>query len=185
MIDLKSSSLLGWLAGCALPFAACLPAQAVVVNILGSNYDVTITSTSYNANPIAFGTPAAGQMPWWGDSSLASTFASQVYDQLGDGYQPGYGPVFAYQFIATPSAEVYGITQNITDINDQLDLDASAPLSAATAYAYASASLITPVSATVPTPLPLLGGASAMAWSRRLRTRISQGQDGDLQQPGE
>ena len=181
MIDLKSSSLLGWLAGCALPLAACLPAQAVVVNILGSNYDVTITSTSHNANPIAFGTPTAGQMPWWGDSSLASTFASQVYDQLGDGYQPGYGPVFAYQFIATPSAEVYGITQNTTDINDQLDLDASAPLSAATAYAYASASLITPVP--VPGPLPLAGAAAAFAWSRRLRRRIRQRQDGDLQQP--
>lgn len=175
MVPLKSSSLLGWLAGCALPLAACLPAQAVVVNILGSNYDVTFTSTSYIANPIAFGTPPVGQMPWWGDSSLASTFASQVYDQLGDGYQTGYGPVFAYQFISTPSAEVYGITQNTTDINDQLDLDASAPLSAATAYAYASASLTTPP-VEVPAPLPLLGGAAAMAWSRRLRRRIRSSQ---------
>jgi hypothetical protein len=173
MTAFQSSTFLGWLAGCTLPLIACLPAQAVVVNILGSDYEVTFTSTSYNANSAAFAAPPAGQMPWWLNSTLASSFASQVYDQLGDGYQTGYGPVFAYQFIAGPSAQLYGITQNTTDINDQLDLDASAPLSAATVYAYASASLITPASASVPAPLPLLGAAAAMAWSRRLRTRIT------------
>jgi len=170
----QSSSFLGWLACCTLPFIACLPAQAVVVNILGSDYEVTFTSTSYNANSAAFAAPPAGLKPWWGNSTLASNFATQVYNQLGDGYTTGYGPVFAYQYTGSPSNQVFGIVQNTTDINDQLDLDASSPLSAATTYAYASASLITPAPAGVPTPLPILGATAAMAWTRRLRIRIRQ-----------
>lgn len=171
----NSSNLFSSLAACLIHVAALTPAHGAVVTVLGSQYDVTTTSASYSANTAFFDALPVGNMPWWGDLVLASNFASQVFDQLGDGYALGYGPIFAYQFNLTTTPSVYGITQNTSDPNDQLDLDASAPLSPSTTYSYAFATLVSPSSTGAPAPLPLLGAAAAMGWSRRLRRRISQG----------
>lgn len=153
-----------------LPLASAIPAQAVSVIVSGTSYDVSYTTTSHNLSSTLFAATAPGQMPWWGDPVLASTFAAQVYDQLGlNLYQADYGAVFAYDYNPAGSGEVYGIVQNTSDTSDQLNLDSTSPLAAANSYPYAIAA---PASTTaVPAPVPLLGATAAFGWARRMRKR--------------
>ena len=149
-----------------LPLASPLAAQAVTINVSGTDYEIFYTSTSYNANPDLFGATSPGRMPWWSNAGLASLFAAELYDQLGEDVYPGrYGPVFAYDYNSAGSGEVYGVAQNTQDTNDQLNLDSSTPLAASVTYPYAYARANTPV----PAPMPLFGAAAAFGWARRLR----------------
>lgn len=158
--------VLAFVGACLLPLATPFAAQAVTINVSGTDYEVFYTSTSYNSSPDLFGAASPGQMPWWGNAALASTFAFEVFNQLGeDIYQAGYGPVFAYAYNPTGSGEVYGLAQNTLDINDQLDLGSSYPLAANVMHPYAYARANTPV----PAPIPLFGAAAAFGWARRLR----------------
>ena len=152
-----------------LPLASAIPAQAVSVNVGSTSYDVSFITISQNLSPALFAASAPGQMPWWGDPGLASTFAAQVYDQLGFNlYQAGYGAVFAYNYNTAGLGEVYGIVQNTLDTSDQLDLDSTSPLAAANPYPYAIAAAASTTA--VPAPLPLLGATAAFGWARRLRS---------------
>jgi hypothetical protein len=152
-----------------LPLASAIPAQAVLVNVGSTFYDVSYTTTPQNLSSALFAATAPGQMPWWGDPVLASTFAAQVYDQLGlNLYQAGYGAVFAYDYNTTGLGEVYGIVQDTSNISSQLDLDSTFPLLAANSYPYAIAAATTTTA--VPAPLPLLGATAAFGWARRLRS---------------
>ncbi len=144
------------LSGALLPLLAPVPAAAVGVQ----GYDVSVLTLSYASQSSLFALPPLGQMPWWGNSTLASTFASDVFNQLGAGWDPDYGPVFAYA-VDTSTDQVLGLTQSLTDLNDQIDVAPS--LAAITRYAIAVAP--------VPLPLPLLGAAAGLGWSRRLRQR--------------
>lgn len=156
--------LLAFVGASLLPLASPLAAQAVSINVSGTDYEVFYTSTSYNPN--LFGAASPGQMPWWGSAALAYDFALAVYDQLGeDVYQAGYGPVFAYAYNPAGSGEVYGVAQNTQDTNDQLNLDPADPLAASVTHPYAYAKATT----SVPAPLPLFGAAAAFGWARRLR----------------
>jgi hypothetical protein len=147
------------LSGALLPLLAPAPATAVVVQ----GYDVSVLTLSHASQSSAFALPPLGQMPWWGNSNLASTFAYEVFNQLGAGWDAAYGPVFAYAIDnqALPVPTVLGLTQSLTDLNDQIDVTPS--LTATTRYAIAVAP--------VPLPLPLLGAAAGLGWSRRLRQR--------------
>jgi hypothetical protein len=152
-----------------LQLVSAIPAQAVSVNVGSTSYDVSFTTTSRNLSSALFAATAPGQMPWWGDAGLASTFAAQVYEQLGlNLYQAGYGAVFAYDYNPAGFGEVYGIVQNTFDTSDQLDLDSTSPLAAANAYPYAIAAAASTTA--VPAPVPLLGAAAAFGWARRLRS---------------
>jgi hypothetical protein len=163
--------VLAFVGACLLPLASPLAAQAVTINLSGTNYEVFFTATSYNANPDLFGVAPAGQMPWWGNVSLASSFAAEVYDRLGENvYQTSFGPVFAYGYSPAGSGEVYGLAQSTQDIDDQLDLGSATPLAANSTYSYAYAKANTLVD--VPGPMPLFGAAAAFGWSRRLRRRL-------------
>jgi hypothetical protein len=154
---LAAGALLG---GALLPLLSGSPAAAVVVTVGGMSYDVSALTVSYNSQPSAFVLPPLGQMPWWGDGNLASEFATQVFNQLGSGWDADYGPVFAYA-LDTSMNQVLGLSQSLTDLNDQIDVT---PTFAATSrYAIAVAP--------VPLPLPLLGAAAGLGWSRRLRLR--------------
>jgi hypothetical protein len=152
-----------------LPIATPLAAQAVTINVSGTDYEVFYTSISYIANPDIFGAASLGQMPWWGNAALASAFSLEVYNQLGeDIFQAGYGPIFAYDYNPAGSGEVYGLAQNTLDISDQLNLDSTAPLPASVTHPYAYARANT----SVPAPLPLFGAAAAFGWARRLRNKL-------------
>ena len=163
MPGLMRFAALALLGGATLPLFSATPAAAVVVIVGGINYDVSISSTSYTLNPTTFDLPPTGQMPWWGDGARASEFATKVFDQLGSGWDPNYGPVFAYS-IAAPQNQVEGLTQSLTDINDQIDVTPAT--NAMVSYAIATAP--------VPLPLPVLGAAAGYRWSRRLRQRLRQ-----------
>jgi hypothetical protein len=150
--------------GALLPLLSPAPATAVGVEVGGKPYDVSALTLSYANQPSPFALPPLGQMPWWGNSNLASTFASAVFNQLGAGWDPDYGPVFAYA-IDTSADQVLGLTPSLTDHNDQIDVTPS--LTFTTRYAIAVAP--------VPLPLPLLGAAAGLGWSRRLRQRTRRG----------
>jgi hypothetical protein len=166
MMASTRTHVLAFVGASLLPLASPLAAQAVSINVGGTDYEVFYTSSSYNANPDLFGAGSPGQMPWWGSAPLAYDFALAVYDQLGDNvYSGGYGPVFAYDYNSAGSGEVYGVAQNTQDPNDQLNLDSSTPLAASVTYPYAYARANTPV----PAPMPLFGAAAAFGWARRLR----------------
>jgi hypothetical protein len=129
----------------ALPFLSANPASAVVVTVGGSAYDVTTMTTSYDTSTSLFQLPAAGTMPWWGDDALASEFAAQVYNALGSGWDPDYGPVFAY---GQSVGQVLGLAQSISNPLDQIDVTPATNTSA------------------------LFGVAAALGWSRQLKKRI-------------
>jgi hypothetical protein len=61
------------------------PAQALTVQaaVNGVTYDVTTFTGTYDANTSKFALPPSGLMPWWGSQSIASQFATQVWDRLG------------------------------------------------------------------------------------------------------
>ena len=163
---LRHASLLV-LGGALLPLLPFTPAGAVAVTVGGIVYDVNITNMSHTLSPTSFGLPPLGQMPWWEDDARASEFATSVFLQLGPGTDANYGPVFAYA-IDTSLNQVLGLSQSLTDINDQIDVmpDTSATIR----YATATTSATTPV----PLPLPILGAATGFGWSRRLRQRLRQ-----------
>lgn len=143
----------------SLPFLSAAPAAAVVVNVGGIAYDVTVLETFYNANTSLFQSPPSGHMPWWGDDLLASEFASQVYNALGSGWDADYGPVFAHR---ASLGQVLGIAQSSSDPLDQIDVTPG--INTSVRYAIAASP--------VPGPLPLFGVATALGWSRQLRKRI-------------
>jgi hypothetical protein len=161
--------VLAFVGASLLPLATPLAAQAVTINVSGTDYEVFYTSTSYNTNPGLFGSASPGQMLWWGNAALASAFALEVYNQLGeDVFQAGYGPIFAYDYNQAGSGEVYGLAQNTLDINDQLNLDSIAPLADSVTYPYAYARANT----SVPAPMPLFGAAAAFGWAKRIRKNL-------------
>ena len=100
------NSLLGAVvAGCVLTAGQ---AKALVVNVGGQDYDVTIFTGSFNDNASKFNTPGnGGLMPWFGDVNLASSFASAFGNSLLPNFtDPSLatgagGPFFAYRAFET------------------------------------------------------------------------------------
>ncbi|MFN9646108.1 MAG: hypothetical protein ACK6BG_13560 [Cyanobacteriota bacterium] len=147
------------LSAAALPLLFASPVAAVVVNVGGNSYDVTVLNTSYDASTSVFQLPPTGQMPWWGNDLLASDFAAQVYNSLGSGWDADYGTVFAH---SESLGQVLGLSQSLTNPLDQIDVTPAT--STTVTYAIATSP--------VPGPLPLFGAAAAFGWSRQLRARL-------------
>ncbi len=171
---------------CASVASAARPAAALMVNVGGVDYDVQLFETSADAEPDLFGTPPTGSMPWFGDQSLANTFAVAVGDSLGipTSITPGafeLGPLFAWEL---PGGVVY--MDAYCGPNNTFPCTAGSVYSfgpqppaggntygnllTSDSYSYAVATRVTPIPA--PAPLPLLGAAAAFGCSRRLRKRI-------------
>ena len=141
-------------------------AQAAIVNVGGTNYDVTYFTGAANSNLSKFQTPAnGGQMPWWGNSSLTQSFATAVGNKAGLPNLAGSGgPFFAYAF-SQPSVFSWSL-DDVTIVNDAWG-------AFVTFNSWATASLAPPPAPSgVPGPLPLFGAAAAFSMSRRLRRRI-------------
>lgn len=143
-------------------------AQAAIVNVGGTNYDVTYFTGAANSNLSKFNTPAnGGQMPWWGNSSLAQSFATAVGNQAGLPNLAGDGgPFFAFApEPGFPRFESWSIDQGIVK---KEFWGANVTINS-----WATASLAPPPAPSgVPGPLPLFGAAAAFSMSRRLRRRI-------------
>ena len=78
------------------------PAQAILVTVNSTQYDVTAFNGNYNDNASKFATPAyGGLMPWYGNQTLTEQFALAVYNLtptnggLADNNTLGVGPLFA------------------------------------------------------------------------------------------
>ena len=154
--------------GLCLPTLSAMPASAVTITVDSKDYEVTVFVGNYFGNESLFQIPPAGQMPWWNDSTgdTAALFATTVYNQLGEGPETGYGPVFAYGFT---SPNVQGIVQSLTDLTAQLDQPFSANINIL--YAVATPLHQGPVTS-VPAPLPMIGALGAFTFSRRLRRLV-------------
>jgi hypothetical protein len=140
-------------------------AQAVIVNVNGQNWNVTTFAGTYNANTSKFATPAnGGVMPWFGDQSLAGTFAQLVGSGLGLPNSSGnQGPYFGHGTTTTQvTIEYFDNPQNVVD---------GGTTAKSNSRTWAQAELVPPV----PGPLPLFGAAAAFGFSRKLRQRIKIG----------
>jgi hypothetical protein len=169
------------LAIAAVHLLATLPADAVLVTVNGVEYDVTILEGSYDDHDLLFHKPPVGQMPWWGDTSgsLASQFAFQVYNSLGEGSYSGSGPVFAYDY-DSGLGTLSGLVQSLSDPNSQDILNPFSNESIKYAILYAPPS--PPVPEPVPSPVACLGVIAAYRSSRRLR-RLLLSRDDVKDQP--
>jgi len=140
-------------------------AQAFVVTVNSLKYDVTTFNGTYNANTSQFATAAnGGVMPWWGSSSLATQFATQVGSNLGT-VNEGAGPFFGYEISTKNSSNVTANLLNSSSVIITVDVGK------AQSFYWAKASLVAQP-APVPGPLPALGAAAAFGFSRKLRKRI-------------
>jgi hypothetical protein len=140
----------GLLLGAGSASAVTIPTVPVLVN--GTTYNVTYFEGTYNDNSSRFTT---AEMPWFGDETLATTFASAVEFQLGKPYLSVSGPFFAYQLVGADSVFVKNFT-GTTGTRSAFKNDA---------VPYA-----TLAPAPVPAPLPLFGAAAAFSATRRLRS---------------
>jgi hypothetical protein len=134
-------------------------AQALIVNVGGTNYNVSTFVGNYNVNASRF---TVGEMPWFGNSSLAQQFAAALGTGLGLPNSFGNaGPMFAY----SANSSYAGVWVYVSTSAANAVPTSSVNLT----YAVASQA----PSTAVPGPLPLFGAAAAFGWSRRLRSRIA------------
>jgi len=142
-------------------------AQALVVDVEGTGYNVTTFTGSYKDNVSRF-TPA--EMPWFGSATNAQVFARAIGIELSlPNFKGTTGPVFVYtdpwfdplSFTMRVNAYLYDRLSKASPVSRALDLrDQSS-------YTYAVAA-----PQAVPSPLPLFGAAAGFSISRRLRRRI-------------
>jgi hypothetical protein len=138
-------------------------AQAYVVNMGGVEYDVTAFVGTYAANMEKFST--ATLMPWWGNMGLASTFQSEVGNNID---LPGYDPtMFAWFFYDNGYGEEGYYIQGYSTSGQVNNMGlVSRP------YAVIVPRAAAPAPAPAPGPLPILGAAAAFSASRKLRRRM-------------
>ena len=115
---------------------------------------------SYNDNISKFNLPAnGGVMPWFGNSTLASDFASAVGGLLGTNIQNDvFGPYFAHDVPGNVDVAVYFFPNGTITLGG--------------VYVYPTADWAQATRVPVPGPLPALGAAAAFGFSRQLRKRI-------------
>ena len=174
---LLSSLLLGVITTAVL--SQIQPARAFHVVVAGETYDITAEEIAYDDpgasarfNLIADG----GEMPWWGNSSLASAFAEALGDGIGPlAPDPGlneFGPLFAFDLLVDPQsgdAFVDSLAQLIVPpANSQFNYQPFTNESLR--YAFATKVVVPPISS-VPGPLPILGVSVCFGYARRLRRR--------------
>ena len=130
-------------------------------------YDVTYSSMAYDTSPGSFTTAI---MPWWGNPSLASEFATAVGASLGlpNTLFAATGPLFAYS--AGFNADVGGNVALATAYSGG-SVSSNVGLPGPASFNYATATDVGPAggggSVPVPGTLPLLA-AGALAWRRRV-----------------
>jgi len=132
-------------------------AQTVEVSVDGNNYDVRDLNTSFDAS-----TQLLESQPWYGNSTVATAFATAVGNSLG-GQLAGSvlgpsdaGPVFVYDNMNDVSVNVpgYGIYTGFVSGNNV----GAAPIT------YATASLVQPVPESTTNPGLLAAAGLFIGW---------------------
>ncbi|MBD2566446.1 hypothetical protein [Anabaena lutea] len=142
--------------------SSAFPAQALVFNVGGTDYDITTTTDTYDNI-----SSTLQSQPWWGISNLADQLAQAVGTQLGtpntDDEGDPVSPLFAYNF-PDPDNLVNGYyspaTNTFTIFSD-------------TPYTYAIVS--TPVPFDIPggATIPTVGSLFALALMRTAKKRMA------------
>ena len=153
-------------------------AEAFVVSVDNVDYDVTTFTGFYDANASKFQTPAnGGEMPWWGNITLAKQFATAVGTNLGLPTFGTQGPFFAISSTTYTDDETG--SSSISFMYASFDSTSSPPVGIgfASNSSWTWASVVQPTLNTrstsdVPAPLPIFGVAAAWGSSRQLRKRI-------------
>jgi hypothetical protein len=138
--------------------AMATQAHAVVVNYIGTDYEVTSFFGSYNDNR----TLLESQI-WFGDSGIASDFAALVNTQLG---LPGFGvysPYFAFETVNNETE----YTHRAWDVRIPGVGGQSQSTSSGWTFAMATAVSPVPVPAAFPLLLAALGGLGFVARRRK------------------
>jgi hypothetical protein len=153
-------------------------AEAFVVSVDNVDYDVTTFTGFYDANASKFQTPAnGGEMPWWGNETLAKQFATAVGTNLGLPFIGKRGPFFAIstgilQGRSGASRNTQFASYDTTYGNPGIVYVSGASDSSWTWASVVQATLNTRSTTDVPAPLPIFGVAAAWGSSRQLRKRI-------------
>jgi hypothetical protein len=137
-------------------------ANAVIITVNDTKYDVTTFTGTFKDNVAKFDTPAnGGVMPWWGDLTLAASFGSALGLPNYDGTYY-YGPIYAVGHIDFMSLIDYRSY-------DKDDNDFYGNADDNTVYTFAQA-----VPQQVPVPVPILGALAAFQGTRRLKRLSAQ-----------
>ena len=108
-------------------------------------------------------------MPWWGNSSLANQFATQVGGNFAFPNYGIYSPLFADRIAqATADDPLYWLAGAVYTYDKGLSSIAALGPNSWPAHVWAQVEPGT----SVPGPLPILGAAAAFGFSRKLRRRI-------------
>ncbi|MEA5578944.1 hypothetical protein [Anabaena sp. UHCC 0451] len=159
---MKISQILPLVVGSAAAgiLASISPAQALVFNIGGTNYDVTtVTGSSLSLSPLLT------SQVWWGNSSLASSFAGTVGSALGSPNISGAGgPFFFYDVSVLPFSAWFDTTTSSVQNGIQ---------GAGSTYAIATQS--TPVPFDIPggATIPTVGSLLALGAMRKVKKRLA------------
>jgi hypothetical protein len=155
----------GLLLGAGSASALTPPTVPVLVN--GTTYDVTYFEGAYDENISRFTT---AEMPWWGDSGLANTFATAIGDDLGLSVFNFGGPGFAFAEQAKEDEISGGVRKDVV-LNFYDSAFPGVIKSSSSSPSSFPCAILTPQSlAPVPALLPLFGAAAAFRATRRLRS---------------
>jgi len=153
-------------------------AEAFVVSVDNVDYDVTTFTGFYDANASKFQTPAnGGEMPWWGNITLAKQFATAVGTNLGLPFIGKEGPFFAISTGILEGRSGASRNTQIASYDTAYGNPGIVYVSGASDSSWTWASVVQPTLNTrsttdVPAPLPIFGVAAAWGSSRQLRKRI-------------
>jgi hypothetical protein len=147
------------------------PAQALLVTVNGTDYNVSTVTQSYNQNP-----GLLQSQPWWGSQSLATQFATQVGLAFGSpnsfGIFGNRGPLFAYNASPTDSP-----TEVFTSAFDFMVGAQERTVNPQTTYVFAIATEATPTPIPFDIPggatIPTVGSLFALALMRQARKSIA------------
>ena len=153
------------------------PAQAVLITVNSTQYDVTTFSGNYPDNTSKFATAAnGGEMPWFGNQTLADQFALAVYNLtptnggLADNSNPyGYGPIFAHsRFVDPEKGSIFSSTVSMSQGNTGIPVGNIANFSGgeSATFNYATATAVpweTDALSVIGTTLLFAGGV----WTKR------------------
>jgi hypothetical protein len=158
---MKLSRILPFVVGSAaagILVSSVSPAQALVFNVGGTDYDVTTATGTYNSLITQLQSE-----PWWGNSALAVQFASTVNNQLGlpNG---GQGPFFAFGTGLFINSQVWsgsGVSQ--------IGIDST------TTITWATTTPATPVPFDIPggATIPTVGSLLALALMRKAKKSMA------------
>lgn len=84
-----------------MALASATSGSAATVDVGGTKYEVSFITTSFAAS-----TSTLTDQIWWGDQTLANTFAAAVAGTLGLPNSTTRGPYFAYSAIVTSRPRV-------------------------------------------------------------------------------